>query len=652
MKYRITSRCWCSSLTNREKIYHGESSIIDDSFLLPIHIRRGIRFIEASHAAWYDSRIKYSAEKSLRVKSNDTYPFSKILREIWRTTQPHWAGFFVGSILRVIGDIAWLYPAYALARIVSLLSKEGVNVSREAIIQIFVLWGLAIAARTIAQTVGRFLIFRLARKVSLDMEHAAYVHMLALPIAWHEQENVGNKMQRIRSGREEVFGLFRVWFVSIIEIIVNLFGIVVIILSVDMGIAITLGCFLLLYYLIASGLIKKIAIAAKKENEEWEIYTGIKYEAMNALRSVKVLGFAPKIIKRISQNAQTVFASASRKIYLMNTRSFAQLSLANVFRMGALMFIVYGITKGRYEVGFLILFHSYFNTVLDSIYELADVSESLATAKVSIGRMLAIQEVPTEQDSDTAQVYPLGWKTLSIKNLRFSYGDTPVLQNISFDIKRGERVGIVGLSGAGKSTLFKILLKEYTGQGKHVVLDGIPLDDITRKSYLAHTAVVLQDTEVFNMSLKENIVIVGDHKNKKEAKKYFGQATEVAHVDDFAHALPNGIDTLIGEKGVKLSGGQKQRLGIARAVYKNPDILFLDEATSHLDVESEAKIQDALHAFFGEVTAVVIAHRLSTIREMDRIIVIEGGRKMEEGSFDTLMKKKGRLYKLWNMQRV
>ena len=223
------------------------------------------------------------------------------------------------------------------------------------------------------------------------------------------------------------------------------------------------------------------------------------------------------------------------------------------------------------------------------------------------------------------------------------------MNDISFEIKRGEKIGVVGLSGAGKSTLFKLLLKEYEDYKGLIKFDGLNLREVSPKDYYAHTAVVLQETEVFNFSLKDNVTIG----REKYTKSSFDKALEISHVQDFLHKLPQGVDTLIGEKGVKLSGGEKQRLGIARAVYKEPELLLLDEATSHLDIESEKSIQDSLHQFFESVTAIVIAHRLTTIKEMDRIIVIEGGKLVEQGSFSKLMKTPGgRFRELWKKQKI
>jgi ABC-type multidrug transport system fused ATPase/permease subunit len=179
----------------------------------------------------------------------------------------------------------------------------------------------------------------------------------------------------------------------------------------------------------------------------------------------------------------------------------------------------------------------------------------------------------------------------------------------------------------------------------------VPLRKIRSSSYYDQAAVVLQDTEVFNLPLKENITIA--QVSGGEDKKRLAQAVKIAHVDDFIGRLPQGVETPVGEKGIRLSGGEKQRVGIARAIYKQPQILFLDEATSHLDLESEEKIRDSLGKFFRTVTAVVIAHRLTTIRQMDRILVMEGGRIIESGTFEELQAKEGgRFRELWDKQNL
>jgi ABC-type multidrug transport system fused ATPase/permease subunit len=310
--------------------------------------------------------------------------------------------------------------------------------------------------------------------------------------------------------------------------------------------------------------------------------------------------------------------------------------------------IVQGVIAGEYGAGFLALFFVYFSRIQESVTELSDVVETYATSKQAVHRMMEVLYIPISKDGVGAERdFPNDWQKISLRKVSFSYGGDKVLDNISCDIRRGERVGIVGASGAGKSTLFKILLKESEKFSGQVLVDDIPLQKIKKSSYYHHVAIVLQETEVFNASLKENIAIVG-----KGSGSDMRAALDIAHVTPFLSRLPKGINSIIGEKGTRLSGGERQRIGIARAIFKKPDILFLDEATSHLDVESEEKIQTALHTFFKDVTALVIAHRLTTIKEMDRILVMDKGRIVESGTFEELQAKKGKFYDLWKKQKL
>lgn len=244
--------------------------------------------------------------------------------------------------------------------------------------------------------------------------------------------------------------------------------------------------------------------------------------------------------------------------------------------------------------------------------------------------------------------YKKTWQKLHFEKVSFSYGGHKVFKGLNFTLKRGEKLGIVGLSGAGKSTLFKLLLKLYDTYEGTIRFDQVSLHDIKRSSLVKAIAYVPQETELFNFSLKDNIALASFGRLDKKA---LSRSLKVAHINDFLHKLPENVDTLVGEKGVKLSGGEKQRVGIARAIYKKPDLLFMDEATSHLDAESESKIQEALHDVFSEVTAIVVAHRLSTLKEMDRIIVMKNGQIIEEGTFKSLIAKQGEFYKLWQKQK-
>jgi len=207
------------------------------------------------------------------------------------------------------------------------------------------------------------------------------------------------------------------------------------------------------------------------------------------------------------------------------------------------------------------------------------------------------------------------------------------------------------VSGAGKSTLFKLLLDLYENYQGQILIDHTPLKHIQRQNYIDNVAVVLQDTELFNMTLKENIEIASVKKVPSNSN-LLNEVIRMAHLEEVVRELPYGVNTLVGEKGIKLSGGQRQRVGIARALYRQPDILLLDEATSHLDAHSEKEIQSALQGFMHKFTTIVIAHRLSTIKAMDKIVVLEKGIVVEEGGFEELLNKQNVFARMWQDQKI
>ena len=510
---------------------------------------------------------------------------------------------------------------------------------------------MAVIVRYVGTYYAKSAMFKVGEKADLDSQLKSLKHLMLLDMTWHEKESAGSKYKRIDRGSTSIDRILRIWINNIIEIVINLIGVIIIILSFDLGMGIAVGVFLITYYFLAHYYRKRGVIMSDIVNEKEERRSGMFFEAINNIRSVKVMSMSGKILKTLSDNAVDLFKSIRQRIFWFQAGNAIRNMYAHIFRVGAMIYIIYGVTRGKYEIGFLVLFVGYFQTVWQSMSELADVSEDFAVAKNGVARMQAIHDAPITIDKEDGKVkFPDDWGVISVKNVSFSYNEKRVLDNVSFEIKRGEKVGIVGLSGAGKSTLFKLLLKEHETYDGDIFVGDLPLKAISKKDYFNHLAVVLQDTELFNASLGENITITNQkEENNQELLK---RSVEIAHVQDFIGKLPKGMDTLIGEKGIKLSGGERQRVGIARAIFKTPQILLLDEATSHLDIESEKKIKDSLHRFFENVTAVVIAHRLTTLKEMDKIIVLERGKIVEFGRFTELFKSKGRFHELWEKQKL
>jgi ATP-binding cassette subfamily B protein len=236
--------------------------------------------------------------------------------------------------------------------------------------------------------------------------------------------------------------------------------------------------------------------------------------------------------------------------------------------------------------------------------------------------------------------------TIHWKNVSFEYGEQKVFDDFNLTIPKGQRVGLVGTSGAGKTTFVSLLLRQHDVMSGAIMIDGQNIAAVTQDSLREHIAVVPQEPMLFHRSIRENILYGKPDATEDELV----EVAKKAQAHDFIMALPEGYSTLVGERGVKLSGGQKQRVAIARAMLKNSRILVLDEATSALDSESEVAIQKALHELMEGKTVIAIAHRLSTLREMDRIIVLEQGKIVEDGTHDTLTKAGGIYARLWEHQ--
>lgn len=584
-----------------------------------------------------------------REEVSITYSSWQLVKDVARFIAPYKWRFSVATIARLTGDIVWLYPPLALASIVTFLASYEPGEDATLVWTALLLWAGALLIRASGHFIAKHEAYIVAERVALDASLQTMRHLFRLDMRWHEKENSGNKLKRISNASSALNRLVRLWIDNVLEIVVNFIGVSIILSSIDGKILLLLLLFVLSFFSISVVLTRRAAAATYKVNEQEEVVEGLLFESVSNIRSVKVMGIAEPLYRMLDTSIKELFKRIRTRVLRHQFRNGLLYIWGYGFNIGILTFIIWGIFQGHYELGLLVLFHGYFGRIWESVSELASLTQDFVTAKYSIARMQHILDEPITIDDDQGKhAIPTNWKGIEFKDVSFSYGESSVLSNISFAIRRGEKIGIVGLSGAGKSTLFKLLLKEreeYTGE---IMFDGVPLKDIKRSDYFNHVSAVLQDTEVFNLSLKDNIVIArGD-----EDTQALANALETAHVNDFLHKLPQGIDTMIGEKGVKLSGGERQRLGIARAVYKQPALLLLDEATSHLDLESEEKIQDSLHQFFEQVTAIVIAHRLTTIKEMDTILLIEDGRIVEQGSFDELYKKQGRFYTLWEKQRL
>jgi ATP-binding cassette subfamily B protein len=408
-----------------------------------------------------------------------------------------------------------------------------------------------------------------------------------------------------------------------------------------------------LMYLVGRPLAKAAAAAERKDADVHSTIDGYTVDAIANFVSIKAFNNEQQESRRLFHERKALIKAASAS-FVRTIWFWAAMSLFVRWIIWPSTFVlnVYLFTQGRIDLAqmatFLAAIVLFSNFIWEVIWNISQLNIKLATIEEAYRYLFGTRNV--FKDPAPQGIKPLPpesfRKSLVLRNLSFAYPDKPgleVLTGVDLTIRQGEKIGIVGHSGGGKSTLLKLLLGYYPVNQEQVLLDGKPVDN---RALTDITAYVPQDTAVFHRSIRDNIAYARQDATEAEIVA----AAKHAQAHEFITDLEAGYDTLVGERGIKLSGGQRQRIAIARAILKDAPLLMLDEATSALDSESERLIQAALWKLMEGRTALVIAHRLSTIQKMDRIVVLERGTIVEQGTHQELLKKQGVYAKLWSHQ--
>jgi ABC-type multidrug transport system fused ATPase/permease subunit len=377
--------------------------------------------------------------------------------------------------------------------------------------------------------------------------------------------------------------------------------------------------------------------------------TGSLAESLNGIRVVKAYRAEKREELAFTRRIHRLFRNVAREITLSSLVGTGAILIFST--IASLLFYLGGraILSGAMSLGDFVMFVFFIGLLIAPVVRLADSSTQLSEAFAGLDRLRELRAVATEEDDGDLSRLPLSNVTGEVEfdGVSFEYAPgAPVLKEISFRVPAGSTTALVGPSGAGKSTLIGLVMAFHRPQRGRVLVDGVDLSTVRLQDYRAHLGVVLQDNFLFDGSIAENIA----YSRPQASRAGIEKAGAIAHCDEIVARLAEGYDTLVGERGVKLSGGERQRVAIARAVLADPRILILDEATSSLDSESEAFIQDGLNALRRGRTTFVIAHRLSTVRAADEILVLEDGRIVERGAHDTLLALGGRYRQLYDRQ--
>ncbi len=476
-----------------------------------------------------------------------------------------------------------------------------------------------------------------------------FQHIHALSMRYHITRKTGGLSRIIERGVKGVEFLLRFLLFSIGPLVLELamIGIVLAVVFDVWYLAVVVVTIALYSWFTFA--VTEWRVKIRKEMNDQD--TDANQKAIDSLlnfETVKYFGAEKREAERYDSSMERYVAAALKTSYSLAFLNFGQSVLITAGLVIVMVMAAIGVQNGALTVGDFVMVNAYMMQITMPLNFLGTVYREIRQALVDMGEMFDLLEQPAEvTDKPDAPELKVTGGAVRLNDLVFGYDDErPILKGVTIDVPAGQTVAIVGPSGSGKSTIGRLLFRFYDVGGGALTIDGQDVRDVTQESLHDAIGVVPQDTVLFNDTIYYNIAYGRPDASRDEII----EAAKAAKIHEFVEQLPDGYETAVGERGLKLSGGEKQRVGIARTLLKNPPILLLDEATSALDTETEAEIQQELEAMGEGRTVITIAHRLSTIAHADRIVVLEKGEVVEEGSHDALLAREGRYASLWARQ--
>jgi ABC-type multidrug transport system fused ATPase/permease subunit len=581
-----------------------------------------------------------------------------IVKSLWIFLEGRRRSYLFWTIVLFVIYFYQMVPPLVIGHIIDFFSKYRVGQSLNE----FYFWAIFLGFGT-----GTIAIIRLTGKNRLgDLQtHARYLmrtkafeRLVDFSVRWHDKENTGNKVQRIQRGDSAMGDLQQLIQSDLFIVVTSFLGVMTAFIFLDKVFVIFMVIYITGFFGIQTFFYKKLAALQNEANKLSEQASGSFYEGVNNVLTIKTLGaqnsFKNSIIGREEKTRDLTIRM--RKTGINKWKAFQIFNA--VCTTAYIIMVGHGVVGGIISIGSIYIYGAYLGKLTDAAGSSTDVIDELIEYKSAFARMMPIfwERIP---HTDGPALFPDDWQTIDIKNGIFEYTGsdatkkTPEKNKFSlhldrFQIHRNRHIGVVGHSGSGKSTLAKILLGLYELQSGEFVVNGLSYKEIRHDEITRVITIVPQDSEMFNLSLKDNITLM-----RAVPTELFEKALQISQLGEVLAKLPHGIDTLIGEKGYRLSGGERQRVGIARAICKDSAIMVLDEATSSLDSKTEQLIQDGIDGELQHKTMVVIAHRLSTLKNSDEIYVFDHGSIIEKGSYTKLLgDNTSCFYKIYQEQRL
>ncbi|MBU2975327.1 MULTISPECIES: ABC transporter ATP-binding protein [Zobellia] len=510
----------------------------------------------------------------------------------------------------------------------------------------------AVALAILVQAVTSFLLTKIlsvqAQFLISELRAQVQKKVLSLPISFFDNAKSGALVSRIMSDVEGVRNLIGTGLVQLVGGTITAVVSLILLLRISWTMTVFTLVPLAIFAIIALKAFKIIRPIFRNRGKINAEVTGRLTETLGGVRVIKGFNAEEQENKIFEKGVDRLFQNVKKSLTATAFMTSSSTFLLGIATTGIMGIGGYKIMMDELTIGEFLTFTFLLGLMIAPIVQMSNIGSQLTEALAGLDRTEELMNMTPESDEENRTIVLDEIKgDIVFDDVSFAYEeDKEVLHNINFEVKSGNVVALVGSSGSGKSTIAGLAATFLNPQSGRITIDGKDVSKVNLNSFRQHLGVVLQDDFLFEGTIRENILFPRPNASEEQLQ----QAVEAAYVNEFTDRFEDGLDTLIGERGVKLSGGQRQRIAIARAVLADPKILILDEATSNLDTESEALIQKSLAALTEGRTTFVIAHRLSTIRKANQILVIENGRIAEEGTHDELISKEGRYYNLFTYQ--
>lgn len=550
--------------------------------------------------------------------------------------------FLILGIMTIFSSLFTVIIPYFLAYIIDhyLISSKVAFFSMATIL--FILYLLHIILSRISSLKMLDVSENILYKIRIELFNA----LQKLPMSYFDKNQKGDIMSRFTSDIEQIGDTISESFVNIISSTISLIGSLILMfymnVSLSFMILLTVPLFLFLAVKIA---VKSGTYFSKQQKEVGEL-NGYFEEQITGIEVIKAFGVEEAVKEEFDIKNQKLKETQKRATFWSNLVLPLNTIVSNLGNILVLIYGAYLVLDSKITIGMLLAFISYADMFRAPLQELASMFANIQTTLAGASRVYSvIDEAKSVRKDQNSLVFPKNFKQISFDNLSFSYDEKDVLKNVSFTLRRGENLAIVGETGSGKTTLIQLLSKLYRVSDKSIYIDNYDINNISEVELHKKIGIILQEPFLFEGTILENVLYGNDKANNNDAIKALEEAGA-----DFIYKLPNKYKYVVEENGSNLSSGEKQLITIARTILQNPDILILDEATSNVDLFTEKKVYDSMLKLMKKKTSIVIAHRLKTIEQADRIILLEHGKIKEEGNHEELLKKHGKYYTLYMSQ--